>query len=122
MLLYLGFVRYFMLGKKEFDFLHSVIYVNTRMFFLDKSHSLKCTQNFSIVLSQVAKVCLVRKFICFVFFVYGELSSLFVATNSRIAPAPNLITLFIKFCRRNTFKIIAKCRKYLNNGGKSDKN
>ena len=96
MLLYLGFVRYFILGKKEFDFLHSVIYVNTRMFFLDKSHSLKCTQNFSVVMSQVGKVYLLTNFICF-FFIYGQFSSLFVATNSRTARAPNLITLYIKF-------------------------
>ena len=70
MLFYLGFVRYFMLGKKEFDFLHSAIYVNTRMFFLDKSHSLKCTQKFSIVMSQVGKVCSVTMFICFLFFLF----------------------------------------------------
>ena len=30
---------YFMLDQKEFVFLHSVIYINPRMFFLDKSHS-----------------------------------------------------------------------------------
>ena len=107
------------------------------MFFLHKLHSLKCTQNFLVVMSQVGKIFLLTNFICF-FFIYGQFSSLFVATNSRTAPAPNLITsFFLKFwwgflrfffcfifimCRRNTFKIIAKCRKCLNNGGKFDKN
>ena len=109
------------------------------MFFLNKSHLLKCTQNkFSVVMSQVGKVCLLTNFFFFFFFIYGQFSSLFVATNWRTAPAPNLITpFFLKFwwgflrfffcfifimCRRNTFKIIAKCRKCLNNGGKFDKN